>query len=782
VATVQANLPALREQESAPAEPGDEALTAEELGSLSLFSGSKRAPSFEKFPGTTFLRKAYAGRIICEQGDKGSTAFYVLTADDVLALREKQLASVRQLLEVAPDQREKLHTYFGRLGESELRRLADEFASELEDMRRRAEERRTMSESQLHDARQALTVHLLSEQEQDQLRSGFWRRLFGKRSKRRSAASHGASPAVVPVDAPVDADDHLYEGDLFGEMSCLNRAPRSATVIASRDCYLLEILRNVLDQVRRDPEQKQRMDENYRQRVLRTHLAQLSFFAGVAPDSRGLERLRDQVELVMYEPGDVVFEEHDPSDAIYVVRTGLMKIVKNVGCQLREGEFKPDQFIDLCCQLVEVEQERRRLEAAATLRKLVWDALSDAAKDVVRSVAPRADAGDAERSVLREEIQRSIARGPQAAEASSRLNVLLDELNRFIREGAVHESLGKTTDQAAEVLQSRAAIALTRGFPERTENWSDLERRLFHRLVLETACPRGIPARAASNPPMQTLIYGGPGTVFGEMGVFLAAPRSATCIAYDHPDGKHDMRVPDSRTGARPSQLELVRIPRAAFVELMNDFPELKKRVEAIVHQRKSRSLKRREQEGAMQSLLTGTAEFEALGLIQGQKLMVVDLDRCTRCGDCVSACVKAHDDGNTRLYLDGPRFGNYLVPLSCRKCLDPVCMIGCPVGSINRGENGEIIIRDWCIGCSLCADQCPYGSIQITPLARSIELSARQRELLPADTSVKEVQYRAVVCDLCSSLATGPACVYACPHDAAIRVNASQFFAQDPS
>jgi Fe-S-cluster-containing hydrogenase component 2 len=240
------------------------------------------------------------------------------------------------------------------------------------------------------------------------------------------------------------------------------------------------------------------------------------------------------------------------------------------------------------------------------------------------------------------------------------------------------------------------------------------------------------------------------------------------------------MRVPDSRTGARPSQLELVKIPRAAFLELLNDFPELKKRVEQIVNQRKSRSMERRKQQQEINSLLTGTAQFEELGLIQGQKLMVVDLDRCTRCGDCVSACVKAHDDGNTRLYLDGPRFGNYLVPLSCRKCLDPVCMIGCPVGSINRGENGEIIIRDWCIGCSLCADQCPYGSIQITPLARSIELSARQRELLPLDTTVKEVTHRAVVCDLCSSLATGPACVYACPHDAAIRVNASLFFAQE--
>jgi Fe-S-cluster-containing hydrogenase component 2 len=40
--------------------------------------------------------------------------------------------------------------------------------------------------------------------------------------------------------------------------------------------------------------------------------------------------------------------------------------------------------------------------------------------------------------------------------------------------------------------------------------------------------------------------------------------------------------------------------------------------------------------------------------------------------------------------------------------------MIGCPVGSIQQGDDGEIRIREWCIGCGLCANQCPYDSIQM--------------------------------------------------------------------
>ncbi len=120
---------------------------------------------------------------------------------------------------------------------------------------------------------------------------------------------------------------------------------------------------------------------------------------------------------------------------------------------------------------------------------------------------------------------------------------------------------------------------------------------------------------------------------------------------------------------------------------------------------------------------LSQSTRAEELGILQGQKLMLIDLNRCTRCGDCVQACVATHDDGHTRLFLDGPRFGDYLIPSSCRNCRDPVCMIGCPVGSIQQGENGQIVIRDWCIGCGVCARQCPYDSIQM-----------HDESLIPAD------------------------------------------------
>ena len=63
---------------------------------------------------------------------------------------------------------------------------------------------------------------------------------------------------MIPIDAPTDIDGRtlqapLYESEIFGEMSCMNRTPRSAMVTIEDDCYLLEMLRNVLDMLQRDP-------------------------------------------------------------------------------------------------------------------------------------------------------------------------------------------------------------------------------------------------------------------------------------------------------------------------------------------------------------------------------------------------------------------------------------------------------------------------------------------------------------------------------------------------
>ena len=378
---------------------------------------------------------------------------------------------------------------------------------------------------------------------------------------------------------------------------------------------------------------------------------------------------------------------------------------------------------------------------------------------------------------LPDDVQTAAKDAAKNAPGEDMQKALVDSLNEIVRTGDLHKALGKTTEETCVAVDSPQVAVDCEHFPTDTSKWSELETRTFHRSLIEFLYPQGIPARAASSGSRKTLRYMGRGEGFGELGVVTEALRSATIFAYDHPDGGANQRLPDSRTGAIPSRVELVKMSREDFLLLTERSAALKNKVNGIVadYQRQAKIF--RDTINDRVEVRSQSPDFEQLGLIQGQKLMLIDLDRCTRCGQCVDACVSAHDDGRTRLYLDGPRFEKYLVPLSCRSCMDPVCMIGCPVGSINRGDNGEIEIRDWCIGCSLCADQCPYGSIQMNALEGGLELTASQQALLGGE-DIKNVNERAVVCDLCSSLPSkSPSCVYACPHDAAMRVNSLEFF-----
>src|SRR5437763_11125693 len=73
------------------AREGDVRLTDDEFLQLSLFAQLKRKPSLDKFPGAMVLRHYRKGEMVFRQGEAGWTAFYILTSEDVLALREAQL-------------------------------------------------------------------------------------------------------------------------------------------------------------------------------------------------------------------------------------------------------------------------------------------------------------------------------------------------------------------------------------------------------------------------------------------------------------------------------------------------------------------------------------------------------------------------------------------------------------------------------------------------------------------------------------------------------------------
>jgi Fe-S-cluster-containing hydrogenase component 2 len=253
--------------------------------------------------------------------------------------------------------------------------------------------------------------------------------------------------------------------------------------------------------------------------------------------------------------------------------------------------------------------------------------------------------------------------------------------------------------------------------------------------------------------------------------------------------------------------VELVRIDAEVFRRMLKEVPAIKQRVVAQAKDYLSRVSPAAPMAGRIASPVM--QEFAEQGLYNAQRLLVLDLEACTRCDECTKACSDTHD-GITRLIREGLRFGKWLVASSCRSCTDPYCLVGCPVDAIHRidpnsarraikiqphggdpdQQRMEIQIEDNCIGCGLCAENCPYGNINMhgevvhVPLpsgeggSRSELGEGRPR---PGEGRSRQavVEFHATTCDLCGDIVGNDwrnvSCVHACPHEAAFRMKGEE-------
>lgn len=156
-------------------------------------------------------------------------------------------------------------------------------------------------------------------------------------------------------------------------------------------------------------------------------------------------------------------------------------------------------------------------------------------------------------------------------------------------------------------------------------------------------------------------------------------------------------------------------------------------------------------------SLLPATAPG-----VDEQYAFEVDLDRCSGCKACVTAChalngLDEHESfRDVGLLLGGTTQLPVIqhVTTACHHCLEPACAIACPVNAYEKSPTTGIVkhLDDQCFGCQYCTLACPYD--------------------VPKYHAAKGIVRK---CDLCSDrLAVGeaPACVQACPHEAiAIRI-----------
>jgi Fe-S-cluster-containing dehydrogenase component/CRP-like cAMP-binding protein len=199
--------------------------------------------------------------------------------------------------------------------------------------------------------------------------------------------------------------------------------------------------------------------------------------------------------------------------------------------------------------------------------------------------------------------------------------------------------------------------------------------------------------------------------------------------------------------------------------------------------------------------VLTAAGREIETGVVDGVNLLVMDMAKCIRCGNCSFACHKVH--GQTRLVRRGihierpwrankPATQSVLVPTVCMHCQDPECLTGCPTGAIARFPDGQIDINaTTCIGCGDCATQCPYNAISMITRGPangsglSIFSAFSIGEGKTPEPVTQTENLLAAKCNLCQGTRLNPpgsktaaySCEENCPTGALVRVNPREYF-----
>ena len=96
-----------------------------------------------------------------------------------------------------------------------------------------------------------------------------------------------------------------------------------------------------------------------------------------------------------------------------------------------------------------------------------------------------------------------------------------------------------------------------------------------------------------------------------------------------------------------------------------------------------------------------------------------VDLDRCSGCKACVTACHSLNGLDELETWRDVGLLvgGSAAAPVmqhvtaACHHCLEPACAMACPVNAYEKDPVTGIVkhLDDQCFGCQYCTLACPY-------------------------------------------------------------------------
>lgn len=249
------------------------------------------------------------------------------------------------------------------------------------------------------------------------------------------------------------------------------------------------------------------------------------------------------------------------------------------------------------------------------------------------------------------------------------------------------------------------------------------------------------------------------GNFFGEMSLLTNQPHSATIRAI--------------------TPTEVLLLPAADFLRLLQEQPALARQLDAVVERRRADVLMMNND--PVRSQQFGKAVER--GLLRGTHVLVRDETLCQEgCRRCEVACANRH--GHARISVEGVPFNGLFITDSCRQChVAAECVEACPVDAIRWSDNGALIITNDCTGCGACEPACPYQAVKIvpnvpkstSPLQALWQRMKRRKQPTIALEAVSAPQ-RADKCDLCHGY-DDLACETACPTGALRLVAVDELF-----
>ncbi|QJR15022.1 cyclic nucleotide-binding domain-containing protein [Usitatibacter palustris] len=117
----------------------------------------------------------------------------------------------------------------------------------------------------------------------------------------------------------------LGPGEFFGELGLISGRRRSGTVKAGRDCVLLEAPRRPMLKLIASVESvRKQIDDVFLKRAVRAYLAPM------LPAAELDELIAEGVQVRKYGGGEVLFNEGDASDGLYLIRRGSVMISRMI--------------------------------------------------------------------------------------------------------------------------------------------------------------------------------------------------------------------------------------------------------------------------------------------------------------------------------------------------------------------------------------------------------------------------------------------------------------------